>query len=65
MKIKVVNDGDECSYGDWLERKSSTAFLLDGALKIHVIINRYQDCDGGDSKPIEAETRVQPVRLIH
>ena len=56
-----VKEGDECSYGDWLEQQSSTAFISNGKVNVHVIVNRYQSANGGPSCHIDADTSVQPV----
>ena len=61
--LRVVPVGEPCEYGMWLEQQSSTAFLLDDEVDVHVTINRYQSANGGPSAPIEGDTIVQPVRL--
>lgn len=59
-----VPDGEKCRYSVWLEQQSSTAFLLDDEVNVHVTINRYQSAMGGPSAPIEGDTIVHPVRLV-
>jgi len=61
--LRVVPDGEACRYSVWLEQQSSTAFLLDDEVNVHVTINRYQSANGGPSAPIDGFVTVQPVRL--